>query len=199
MNDKFISVKVDREERPDVDSIYMLAIQAMNGNGGWPISIFLTPNGEPFFGGTYFPPHPHHGMPSFRQVLEAVSQAYNERPSDITSAAKQIKNVLETSQQLSESPEPFTIDMLHMAYYKLKDSYDTQYGGFGVRPKFPQPMILEFLLRYHVKTANPESLSMVEATLNHMANGGIYDQLGGGFHRYSTDGYWLVPHFEKMF
>ena len=198
MNNQFVSVKVDREERPDVDSIYMLAIQAMNGIGGWPISIFLTPDGDPFFGGTYFPPHPHHGMPAFKQVLEAVAQAYHDRPSDIVSAAKQIKNVLETSQRFTDNLEPFTIDMLHTAYYKLKDSYDSENGGFGGRPKFPQPMILEFLLRYHDKTANPESLSMVQSTLNHMANGGIYDHLGGGFHRYSTDEYWLVPHFEKM-
>lgn len=198
MNEKFVCIKVDREERPDVDSIYMSAVQAMTGQGGWPMTVFLTPNGEPFFGGTYFPPQDRGGLPAFPRVLEVMADTYRDKRSE----------VLETSQKLIShirgiSPKDNDLEILESkiidtAFSKLQDNFDNKYGGFGLQPKFPQPMIYEFLLKYYIKTGLPEALEMVEVTLNNMAAGGIYDHLRGGFHRYSTDTYWLVPHFEKM-
>ena len=198
MNEKFVCIKVDREERPDVDAIYMSAVQAMTGQGGWPMTVFLTPNGEPFFGGTYFPPQDRGGLPAFPRVLEVMADTYRDKRSE----------VLETSQKLIShirgiSPKDNDLEILESkiidtAFSKLQDNFDNKYGGFGLQPKFPQPMIYEFLLKYYIKTGLPEALEMVEVTLNNMAAGGIYDHLRGGFHRYSTDTYWLVPHFEKM-
>lgn len=198
MNEKFVCIKVDREERPDVDAIYMSAVQAMTGQGGWPMTVFLTPNGEPFFGGTYFPPQDRGGLPAFPRVLEVMADTYRDKRSE----------VLETSQKLIShirgiSPKDNDLEILESkiidtAFSKLQDNFDNKYGGFGLQPKFPQPMIYEFLLKYYIKTGLPEALEMVEVTLNNMASGGIYDHLRGGFHRYSTDTYWLVPHFEKM-
>ena len=198
MNQSFVSIKVDREERPDVDSIYMMAIQAMNGRGGWPLSVFLTPKGEPFYGGTYFPPEERHGMPGFPQILNAVAGAYNDRPDDVAQSVEQITSVIKTAGKFGESRQPLTQDILSQAYRGLATNFDVEHGGFGTAPKFPQPMVLEFLLRHHHRTGDPQALGMVETTLQHMARGGIYDHLGGGFHRYSTDPFWLVPHFEKM-
>ena len=198
MNQGFINIKVDREERPDVDSIYMMAVQAMTGRGGWPLSVFLTPNGEPFYGGTYFPPEERHGMPGFPQVLGAVADTYRTRRGDIEQSVKRITSAIKRTSQPVQSAEPLTEDILSTAYEGLKRNFDPENGGFGTAPKFPQPMILEFLLRYHHRTRDPQALSIVETSLDHMARGGIYDQLGGGFHRYSTDPFWLVPHFEKM-
>ena len=198
MNEKFVCIKVDREERPDVDAIYMSAVQAMTGQGGWPMTVFLTPDGEPFFGGTYFPPQDRGGLPAFPRVLEVMADTYRDKRSE----------VLETSQKLIShirgiSPKDNDLEILESkiidtAFSKLQDNFDNKYGGFGLQPKFPQPMIYEFLLKYYIKTGLPEALEMVEVTLNNMAAGGIYDHLRGGFHRYSTDTYWLLPHFEKM-
>jgi uncharacterized protein YyaL (SSP411 family) len=198
MNQNFISIKVDREERPDVDSIYMMAVQALTGRGGWPLSVFLTPQGEPFYGGTYFPPEERHGMPGFPRVLEAMAEAYSNRRGDIAQAVEQITAALKTAGQFEQSSEPLNADSLSQAYDTLKGSFDPEHGGFGTAPKFPQPMALEFLLRHHHRTGDPQALSMAETTLERMARGGLYDHLGGGFHRYSTDPFWLVPHFEKM-
>ncbi len=198
MNERFVNIKVDREERPDLDSIYMGAVQAMTGRGGWPMSMFLTPAGEPFYGGTYFPPEDRHGMPGFPRVLMALAEAYRDKRSDIARSAEQVTAAMQRPAGTAQGMEPLTRNVLTSAYSSLREKFDAEYGGFGTAPKFPQPMVLEFLLRYHLLTGQPQALSMVEETLGHMARGGIYDQLGGGFHRYSTDPYWLVPHFEKM-
>jgi len=198
MNQSFINIKVDREERPDIDSIYMMAVQAMTGRGGWPLSVFLTPEGEPFYGGTYFPPAERHGMPGFSQVLGAISEIYRNRRGDVERSVERITSAIRGASQSGQSTEPLTADILSTAYEGLKDNFDSENGGFGTAPKFPQPMILEFLLRYYHRTRDPQVLNMVETSLDHMAQGGIYDHLGGGFHRYSTDSFWLVPHFEKM-
>ncbi len=200
MNEHFVNVKVDREERPDLDQIYMSAVQAMTGSGGWPMSVFLTPEGEPFYGGTYFPPQPRYGMPSFSQVLTAVAQAWQERREELMQGSRRLAQALrEQMSTASASPgaalEPET---LHAAFRVLAQQFDEQEGGWGDAPKFPQPMVLEFLLRYYVITGNEQALHMVTHTLDKMARGGMYDQLGGGFHRYSVDNRWLVPHFEKM-
>ncbi|MFQ5857559.1 MAG: thioredoxin domain-containing protein [Anaerolineae bacterium] len=198
MNEHFVNIKVDREERPDLDSIYMDAVQAMTGRGGWPMTVFLTPEGEPFYGGTYYPPTPRHGMPGFPQVLEGVAAAYRERPDEVARVAKQLVDRLQSTQQLQAGDGPLTDDLLEAAYRQLRGNYDPVHGGFGPAPKFPQPMTLEFLLQHWYRTENPIALKMVEQTLRHMARGGMYDQIGGGFHRYSVDAQWLVPHFEKM-
>jgi uncharacterized protein YyaL (SSP411 family) len=198
MNENFINIKVDREERPDVDSIYMQAVQAQTGRGGWPMSVFLTPQGKPFYGGTYFPPHDRHGMPGFPRVLEAISRAYKEEREDVTKSAEQLTAHLSSGVVAAQGQEPMTSEILSRAYQGLASEFDKTDGGIGTAPKFPQPMALEFLLRYYARTGETEALAMVDLTLEKMAAGGIYDQLGGGFHRYSTDPFWLVPHFEKM-
>ena len=198
MNDNFVCVKVDREERPDVDAIYMTAVQAMTGQGGWPMTVFLTPEGKPFYGGTYFPPRDRGPMPGFPRVLEAVGRYYRERPGDVDVTTARLLEQIERSQFAGRGVEPLTADMLHRAYSGVRAEFDHVNGGTGSQPKFPQPMVYEFLLRHHVRTGSADSLEMVDLTLDKMARGGIYDQLGGGFHRYSTDAHWLVPHFEKM-
>jgi uncharacterized protein len=198
MNEHFVNIKVDREERPDIDSLYMTAVQQMTGHGGWPMTVFLTPSGEPFFGGTYYPPEPRQGMPSFRQVLLAVSTAYRERREDVTRSAAEMKALLLQNSLLRAPGQALAASLLDRALQQLAPRFDTRYGGFGGAPKFPQPMTLEFLLRSWNRTGDARALEMVEHTLVRMAHGGIYDQLGGGFHRYSVDARWLVPHFEKM-
>ena len=198
MNASFVSVKVDREERPDIDSIYMGAIQAMTGRGGWPLSMFLTPAGEPFYGGTYFPPEDRHGMPGFPRVLAAISDAYSQRRSDVASSAKEITAAMGSMGQALMDYTPLSKDTMSLAYTRLRNGFDAEHGGFGTAPKFPQPMALDFLLRHHAASGDAHALEMVDLTLTRMAHGGMYDQLGGGFHRYSTDPFWLVPHFEKM-
>ena len=199
MNDGFVSVKVDREERPDIDSIYMTAVQAMTGHGGWPMTVFLTPDGKPFYGGTYFPPEDRGGMPSFPRVLEAISDAYSNSRGDVLTTTEQL---LERMRQMSavgqQGFEPLTDEVMRLAMRKAASDFDPRHGGFGLQPKFPQPMTYEYLLRHYLRTEDSEALHMVELTLQRMATGGIYDQIGGGFHRYSTDAFWLVPHFEKM-
>jgi uncharacterized protein YyaL (SSP411 family) len=197
MNERFVNVKVDREERPDLDSLYMDAVVAMTGHGGWPMTVFLLPSGEPFLGGTYFPPEPRHGLPSFRQVLVAVSDAYRERRGDVAQQADALVEALRQSAAVRPSGEPLTESLLGEAVRGLEGQFDPEWGGFGGAPKFPPASVLEFLLRMHVR-GNPDALAMVTTTLDGMATGGMYDLLGGGFHRYSVDERWLVPHFEKM-
>jgi uncharacterized protein YyaL (SSP411 family) len=198
LNEHFVSIKVDREERPDVDAVYMEATQAMTGHGGWPMTVLATPEGEPFFCGTYFPPEPRHGMPSFRQLLTSVSEAWQDRRDDVESSARRIVAALTERTSLPPGDAPPTADQLDAAVRSLQSTYDVARGGFGGAPKFPPSMVLEMLLRQHARTGDPSSLAMVEATCEAMARGGIYDQLGGGFARYSVDAEWVVPHFEKM-
>jgi uncharacterized protein YyaL (SSP411 family) len=197
MNERFVSIKVDREERPDVDSLYMDAVVALTGHGGWPMTVFLTAEGEPFLGGTYYPPEPRHGLPSFRQVLEAVSNAYRERRGDIATQASAVVEAVRRAAELAPSNDPLTESMLGEATRALARQFDRDWGGWGGAPKFPQASTLEFLLRMHL-LGDEEALPMVTATLDAMAAGGMYDLVGGGFHRYSVDREWVVPHFEKM-
>ena len=197
MNERFVSVKVDREERPDVDSLYMDAVVALTGQGGWPMTVFLTPKGEPFLGGTYYPPEPRHGLPSFQQVLTAVSDAYRERRGDVSRQASAIVEAVRHSAELAPSTDPLTESMLGEATRALQRQFDRDWGGWGGAPKFPQASTLEFLLRMHLR-GDEDALPMVTQTLDAMAAGGMYDLVGGGFHRYSVDREWLVPHFEKM-
>ncbi|MBI1281263.1 MAG: DUF255 domain-containing protein [Anaerolineaceae bacterium] len=199
MNELFINIKVDREERPDVDDIYMQAVQALSGHGGWPMTVFLTPDGRPFYGGTYYPPEPRHGMPAFRQVLAGVAEAYQNRRDQVEESAGHLTEALNREfLGIGGEQSALTADLLTQAYQKIGQNFDETHGGFGGAPKFPQPMNLEFLLRSHLRTGYPEPLEQVTFTLRQMAHGGIYDQIGGGFHRYSVDSRWLVPHFEKM-
>ena len=197
LNEHFISIKVDREERPDIDSIYMNAVQSMGINGGWPLSVFLTPECMPFYAGTYFPTNDRHGMPGFINILENIQKIYNSEFEKVNSIAK---NVTEHLQHDDDNNTNGLINegILHNAFEILKNNFDDANGGFGTFPKFPQAMIYEFLLQYYSKYENTEALDMVEFTLSNIANGGIFDQIGGGFHRYSTDQKWLIPHFEKM-
>ncbi|WP_274913633.1 thioredoxin domain-containing protein [Streptomyces sp. WZ-12] len=202
LNEHFVAVKVDREERPDVDAVYMEAVQAATGQGGWPMTVFLTPDAEPFYFGTYFPPQPRHGMPSFGQVLEGVRGAWADRRDEVGEVAGRIVADL-AGRSLAESlPEgeqrPPRPEELAAALMGLTREFDAVHGGFGGAPKFPPAMVLEFLLRHHARTGSAGALEMVEATCAAMARGGIYDQLGGGFARYSVDREWVVPHFEKM-
>jgi uncharacterized protein YyaL (SSP411 family) len=191
MNDRFVNVKVDREERPDVDAVYMDAVVALTGQGGWPMTVFLTPEGEPFLGGTYFPPEPRHGLPSFEQVLVAVSNAYRERRKDVAEQAAALLDAVRRSSDTQPSTDPLTDSLLSSAVRGLRDQFDPEWGGFGGAPKFPPASALEFLMRRG-------ELDLVTETLDGMAAGGMYDLVGGGFHRYSVDRQWLVPHFEKM-
>ena len=198
MNERFVNVKVDREERPDLDAVYMDAVVAMSGQGGWPMTVFLTPDGEPFYGGTYFPPEPRHGLPSFRQVLEALAGAWRDRRSDVASSAAQLVEAVRHGSTLQPSADPLTETLLSGAARGLREGFDRAWGGWGRAPKFPPAPTIEFLLRRHVQTGDEEALALATATLDGMALGGMYDLLGGGFHRYSVDERWLVPHFEKM-
>lgn len=198
MNEHFVNIKVDREERPDIDAVYMEAVQAATGQGGWPMTVFLTPDAEPFYFGTYFPPEPRHGMPSFVQVLEGVRAAWVGRPEEVAEVAQRIVRDL-AGRQLdygkAGTPGP---GELAQALLGLTREYDAARGGFGGAPKFPPSMVLEFLLRHHARTGSEGALQMAADTCEAMARGGIYDQLGGGFARYSVDREWVVPHFEKM-
>jgi uncharacterized protein YyaL (SSP411 family) len=191
MNDNFVSIKVDREERPDLDSIYMDAVVALTGHGGWPMTVFLKPTGEPFFGGTYFPPEPRHGLPSFKQVLIAIGEAWKEQRDEIDRSGVKLVEHIQSGALVQQSTDPLTGELLDDAQRILRDSFDPEWGGFGRAPKFPPAPVLEFLLR------RGES-EMTRRTLDRMALGGMYDVVGGGFHRYSVDERWLVPHFEKM-
>ena len=198
MNENFINIKVDREERPDLDSIYMSAVQSIAGHGGWPLTVFLTPEGKPFHGGTYFPPVDRQGMPGFPKVLEAVSNAYKNQREQIESASDRLVDHIKAFTKFPDSELEISNNISKAAYEDIESQVDMINGGLKGAPKFPQPMIYEFLLKHHARTNHAESLSIVTKTLDKMAYGGIYDHLGGGFHRYSTDAVWLVPHFEKM-
>jgi uncharacterized protein YyaL (SSP411 family) len=191
MNEHFVNVKVDREERPDLDSVYMDAVVALTGSGGWPMTVFLTPAAEPFFGGTYFPPEPRHGLPSFRQVLLAVAEAWRDRRDEVERSGARLADHIRGSSRLRASVDPLTGDLLDEAQRNLRDGFDPEWGGWGRAPKFPPAPVLEFLLRRG-------EAEMTRRTLDGMALGGMYDLVGGGFHRYSVDAKWLVPHFEKM-
>ena len=198
MNENFVNIKVDREERPDLDQIYMNAVQMMTHHGGWPMTVFLTPDGVPFYGGTYFPPQDRYNMPGFPRVLIGVAEAYRDRRDDIRETGTSLVNELRRLSETSTSDQPIERELLDAAYAGIIRNYDSVNGGFGGAPKFPPAMTLEFLLRTTARTGNQEALDIVSHTCKKMANGGIYDQIGGGFHRYSTDSKWLVPHFEKM-
>jgi uncharacterized protein len=198
MNDNFINIKVDREERPDIDHVYMESVQAMIGNGGWPLTAFLTPEGKPFYGGTYFPPEDRRGLPGFPRVLKMVAEAYNKDFASLEQTTTQIFDYLSQLNKASTTSVPLTPDILNQAYNSLESCFDEPNGGFGGAPKFPNPLTLEFLLEYYSISGEKRALEMVNVTLEKMAAGGIYDQLGGGFHRYATDIAWQIPHFEKM-
>jgi uncharacterized protein YyaL (SSP411 family) len=198
MNEHFVNIKVDREERPDIDSIYMSAVQALTRHGGWPMTVFLTPDGAPFYGGTYFPPAPRGGLPSFQQVLLSLADAYTSRRDEVLRSAETVREYLKASTGAAMPKATVGVELLDGAARSLLSQLDRRFGGFGGAPKFPQAMNLEVLLRHYHRTGDLGALSGVEDTLRAMANGGIYDQLGGGFARYSVDEYWLVPHFEKM-
>jgi hypothetical protein len=197
MNRHFVSIKVDREERPDLDAIYMDAVQAMTGGGGWPLTAFLTPEGKPFYAGTYYPNEARHGLPAFRAVLSAVADVWANRRSEAEQQSSRVTEAIERSTGLGASTQPLTESILVTAFGGLRRAFDPRWGGFGGAPKFPQPMTLEFCLRMHLR-GTPDALDVVTITLDKMAGGGMYDQVGGGFHRYSTDERWHVPHFEKM-
>jgi uncharacterized protein len=197
LNERFVAIKVDREERPDVDGIYMDAVQAMSGSGGWPMSVFLTPAGKPFYAGTYFPDEPRHGLPSFRQVLEGIADAWTTRRDEVEVQSGRVIESIRRAGALEASDEPLNGAVADEAFQTLRHAFDPRWGGFGGAPKFPQPMTLEFVLRQAIRDV-PDALEMVVLTLDRMAGGGMFDQIGGGFARYSTDGAWMVPHFEKM-
>ena len=198
MNDLLVSIKVDREERPDVDAIYMQALQSLQGRGGWPLNVFLMPDGRPFYGGTYYPHTERGGMPSWPQVVEAVADAYHNRRDSVLQNARLLTESLQASAQAEAPDEPLRMELADDAARALASDFDAELGGFGQAPKFPSSMPQEFLLRYHLRTGAEHARHMVEHSLSMMAAGGIYDQLGGGFARYSTDERWLAPHFEKM-
>ncbi|AWB93101.1 thioredoxin domain-containing protein [Aeromicrobium chenweiae] len=196
MNDHFVNIKVDREERPDIDAVYMQATQAMTGHGGWPMTCVLTPEGEPFFAGTYFPPEPRQGAPAFSQVLQALADAWENRRDEVLTVSQDVLNHLKDT--AGPTGGPLGTDQLDEAVATLAGSYDQDAGGFGASPKFPPSMVLEFLLRNAARTGSQQAMDMVAGTCEAMARGGMYDQLTGGFARYSVDRYWRVPHFEKM-
>ena len=198
LNDGFVSIKVDREERPDLDAVYMDAVQALTGSGGWPMSVFLTPDGRPFYGGTYFPPDRRHGLPSFRDVLTAISEAWQERRDDVEAAGSGVAEAVAAAMAGRPGSGGAGPGVLRAACAALATGFDPRNGGWSGAPKFPQPMAIEWLLRHHAATGDAEALAMALRTLDRMADGGIRDHLGGGFARYATDAVWLVPHFEKM-
>jgi uncharacterized protein YyaL (SSP411 family) len=198
MNEKFVNIKVDREERPDIDGIYMQAVQAMTGHGGWPMTMFLLPDGSPFYGGTYFPPDDKHGLPSFQRVLQSVADTYAQRREGVAQSAEQLKQIYQSNLAGARGTGGLSPQMLEIAYRSLAQHYDGKNGGFGSAPKFPATMVLDFLLRYWKRTGISHGLEIVEQSFRKMARGGIYDQVGGGFARYAVDAIWLVPHFEKM-
>ena len=198
MNDHFVNIKVDREERPDLDDIYMKAVQGLTGQGGWPLTVFLTPDSKPFFGGTYFPPAPRMNMPSFRHVLEAVVDAWQQRRQQVEEQSEKLREFIAEHTAFDLSPSTLTLTTLREAGEAIQANFDPIHGGFGAAPKFPQAMSLDFLLRRYHRTQDLSLLNAITKTLDSMAFGGIYDQIGGGFHRYSVDERWLVPHFEKM-
>lgn len=198
LNEHFINIKVDREERPDIDEVYMNALQVIGGQGGWPLNLFLTPTLEPFYGGTYFPPAPRRGLPGFLQIISKVIERYKLQKENIIKNANEVTQRLKIMSQTPKGEKELSDSIIKNAVEEIKQSFDAGHGGFGDAPKFPRPMDIQLLLRYWARTKDPQALHMVLFSLEKMAQGGIYDQLGGGFHRYSVDEAWLVPHFEKM-
>ena len=198
MNDRFVCIKVDREERPDLDGIYMQAVQALTGHGGWPMTVFLTPEGEPFYGGTYYPPTDRHGLPGFGRVLDAVAEAYANRRADVQRTTDMLRRMYAATAIVAEAEDPLSPELLDRAYRLTAAEYDVRHGGFGGAPKFPQAMALESVLVAWARTGDAFPLELVTRSFRAMARGGIYDQIGGGFARYAIDATWLVPHFEKM-
>jgi len=198
MNRLFVNVKVDREERPDVDAIYMQSVQALTGRGGWPMSVWCAPDCRPFYAGTYFPSEERHGMPAFRRVCDAVSEAWRDRREEVLQQSEQLTAAIAEDVLRPEARATLTPELLTAAYAGVKSQFEPRYGGFGRAPKFPQAMTIDFVCRSFVRNAAADAREMITATLDGMAAGGIHDQLGGGFARYSTDDFWLVPHFEKM-
>src|SRR5258706_6315797 len=201
MNKNFVCIKIDREERPDLDHIYMDAVQAMTGSGGWPLNVFLTPDLQPFYGGTYFPPQRAFNRPSWKEILTAVSKAFREKRNEIDSQAKDLTEHLQQSNSFglqAGDQKIFSREKVDECFQNLVNNADKEWGGFGKAPKFPQTFSIQFLLRYHYVTKNEEALKQAMLSLDKMIGGGIYDQIGGGFARYSTDNEWLAPHFEKM-
>ena len=198
MNDLFVSIKVDREERPDLDEIYMNAVQMLTGRGGWPMTTFLTPDGNPFYGGTYFPPEDRNGMPGFPRILMGVAQAYREKAQDVEKSVKQTLAALQRMSESQETERVFSSDAIGKCAEQISRAYDSDHGGLGQAPKFPNAGVYELFLRHYYHSKSQRYLEMVLHTLTKMGQGGIYDHLGGGFHRYSVDAKWLVPHFEKM-
>ncbi len=198
MNELFVNIKVDREERPDLDEIYMNAVQMMTGRGGWPMTMFLTPDGKPFYGGTYFPPEDRYNVPGFPKILRGVANAYQNQPQDVENSVNQILARLQSMSRSAESAQPFDPDIIVRGAEQLAQAHDSQHGGFGQAPKFPNAGVYELFLRAYHRSKNRRFLDIITFTLTKMAAGGIYDHLGGGFHRYSVDEKWLVPHFEKM-
>jgi uncharacterized protein len=198
LNERFVNVKVDREERPDVDAVYMQSVQALTGRGGWPMSVWITPEGRPFYAGTYFPNEERHGMPSFTRVCEAVSEAWQERRAEVLEQSETLTAAIAEETVPANAQGPLSLDILSAAYSAVKAQFEPGFGGFGRAPKFPQAATLDFLCRAYVRNGAAETRQMITKTLDGMAAGGIYDHLGGGFARYSVDDFWLVPHFEKM-
>jgi uncharacterized protein len=196
LNEKFVPIKVDREERPDLDEVYMKAVTTLTGHGGWPLSVFLTPDLKPFYGGTYFPPVPRHGLPAFPEVLNFIADTWKTKRQEVVQSSEEITKAISEGYEHKEGV--LSKVLLDNAYAVILSAHDSQFGGFGRAPKFPLPSYLGFLMRYNARTGKGSALNPVIKTLDSMANGGIHDHLAGGFHRYSTDRYWLVPHFEKM-
>ena len=199
LNEHYVAIKVDREERPDVDRIYMLFVQLSTGSGGWPMSVFLTPDRKPFYGGTYFPPDNRWGRPGFRTILESLARSWrDDRVRLVESSTQVLEQLRQHSEVTADDGGPAGKEVLDAAYLSFRRSFDSNLGGFGAAPKFPRPSVLNFLLRYGVNQKEDDAIRMVTVTLAEMAKGGMKDQLGGGFHRYSVDERWFVPHFEKM-
>ena len=198
VNERFVAVKVDRDERPDIDSRYQVAVQAISGQGGWPLTAFLTSDGKPFYGGTYFPPDDHYGRPSFRRVLLAISDAYREKNGDVTEQAKLVEGAITNSESFAGKTGDFSPKVIQEIVDAALKMFDEQHGGFGSAPKFPHPSIIDLLIDQYVRSGDEQLKHVFTTTLDKMARGGVYDQLAGGFHRYSVDERWIVPHFEKM-
>src|SRR5579862_1072627 len=198
VNERFIAVKVDRDERPDIDSRYQVAVSSISGQGGWPLTAFLTPEGKPFYGGTYFPPDDHYGRPSFKRVLLAISDAYRDKHDDVIEQAKLVEGAISNAESLSGKEGKFSPTVVKVIVNAAMKMFDPDHGGFGSAPKFPHPSAIDLLIDQYVRTEDDQLRQVFVATLESMARGGVYDQLAGGFHRYSVDERWVVPHFEKM-
>src|SRR6516225_9159238 len=198
VNERFIAIKVDRDERPDIDSRYQLAVQAISGQGGWPLTAFLTPEGKPFYGGTYFPPQDHYGRPSFRRVLVSIADAYREKHGDVIDQSNLVEGAIAHSESFAGKTGELSPKVIADILESALKMFDDRHGGFGSAPKFPHPSMIDLLIDSYLRTGEERLRMVFTTTLERMARGGIYDQLAGGFHRYSVDDRWVVPHFEKM-